>query len=202
MQKIAVTDHEIVAAIAERWSPRAYASTPVESEKLCSLFEAARWSASCFNDQPWNFIVARKADTVAYQQIVDCLVPFNQAWAQAAPVLMIAIASKNFKHDDKPNAWGEYDLGEAVATLAVQATSMGLRMHQMAGFEPDKVISTFKLPDNFKPMAAIALGYPGEVSSLSPDLQAKELAPRTRQPLANFVFTGAWGKSAPFTVKT
>ncbi len=200
MEKPAVTDHEILPSIAQRWSPRAYASTPVEAEKLCSLFEAARWSASCFNDQPWNFIVATKVETLAYQQILECLVPFNQAWAQAAPVLIVAIASQNFKHDGKPNAWGEYDLGEAVATLAVQATSMGLQMHQMAGFEPEKVISTFKLPAHFKPMASIALGYPGEVSSLPPDLQERETAARSRHPLSSFVFTGEWGQPASFTV--
>ncbi|MEE3718981.1 nitroreductase family protein [Tumidithrix elongata RA019] len=198
MEKPAVTDFEIHDAIAQRWSPRAFDRKPVEAEKLNKLFEAARWSASCFNDQPWNFIVATQTDTIAYQQLLDCLVPANIVWAQAAPVLILAVARKAFKHNGKPNDWAEYDCGQAVATLSVQATSMGLVLHQMAGFMADKAIATFKLPENFKPMAAIALGYPGELSSLPPDLQAKETATRDRYPLSSFVFTGEWGKHIPF----
>lgn len=198
MEKPAVTDHEILPLIAKRWSPRSFASTPVEPEKLCSLFEAARWSASCFNDQPWSLIVATQADTVNYQKLLDCLVPGNQAWAQAAPVLMLVLAQKTFKHNGSPNQWGEYDTGQAIGTLAVQATSMGLFLHQMGGFEADKAIAAFKLPEHVKPMAAAALGYAGEISNLPPDLQEKELTPRSRHPISSFVFTGEWGKPTSF----
>ncbi len=201
MEKPAVTNYEIHPLLAKRWSPRAFANTPVEIEKLRSLFEAAHWAASCFNDQPWNFIVATKSEPEAFQKILDCLVPGNSTWAQAAPVLIIAVAQTTFKHNNSPNKWGEYDLGQAAATLTIQAVSMGLFLHQMGGFDADKVIATFKLPENTKPMAAIALGYPGDPNSLSPDLQEKELAPRSlasRHPLSSFVFTGEWGSPSPF----
>jgi nitroreductase len=196
MEKMAVTEYEIHPLIAQRWSPRAFDSQLVESEKIAQLFEAARWSSSCFNDQPWVFIVATKDDTVNYPKMLDCLVPFNVSWAQAAPVLVLIIAQKNFKHNGKPNAWGEYDAGQAAATLVVQATALGLVAHQMGGFDADKAIAAFNIPDTAKVMAAMAIGYAGEVSNLPPDLQEKELAPRDRHPLSSFVFAGTWGNAA------
>lgn len=198
MENPAITNHEIHPLIAQRWSPRAFDSKPVETEKLAQLFEAARWSASCFNDQPWVFIVATKDDTVNYQKLLDCLVPFNVSWAQAAPVLGFIVAQKNFKHNGKPNAWGEYDAGQAAATLAIQATALGLVTHQMGGFDADKAIATFNIPETARPIAAIAIGYAGEASNLPTDLQEKETAPRTRQPLSSFVFAGSWGDAAKF----
>ena len=198
MENPAITNHDIHPLIANRWSPRAFDSKLVEPEKLAQLFEAARWSASCFNDQPWVFIVATKDDTINYQKLLDCLVPFNVAWAQAAPVLILAIAQKNFKHNGKPNAWGEYDAGQAAATLVFQAAALGLVAHQMGGFDADKAIATFNIPDTAKPVAAIAIGYEGEVSNLPSELQERETAPRVRQPLSSFVFTGDWEQSATF----
>ena len=170
----------------------------METEKLAQLFEAARWSASCFNDQPWTFIIATKDDTVNYQKLLDCLVPANVVWAQVAPVLGLVVAQKNFKHNGKPNAWGEYDSGQAAATLVLQATALNLVVHQMGGFDADKAIATFNIPETAKPIAAIAIGYAGETSNLPPDLQERETAPRARQPLSSFVFTGEWGSSATF----
>jgi nitroreductase len=198
MTKPAITNHEIHPLIAQRWSPRAFDSKPVETEKLAQLFEAARWASSCFNDQPWVFIVATKDDTVNYQKLLDCIIPFNVSWAQAAPVLGLVVAQKNFKHNGKPNAWGEYDAGQAAATLVLQATALDLVAHQMGGFDADKAIASFNIPETAKPVAVIAIGYAGETSNLPPDLQEREQAPRDRQPLASFVFTGEWGNSAPF----
>lgn len=198
MEKPAITDHQIHPLIAQRWSPRAFDSKLVETEKLAQLFEAARWSASCFNDQPWTFIVATKDDTVNYQKLLDCLVPANVVWAQVAPVLGLVVAQKNFKHNGKPNSWGEYDAGQAAATLALQATALDLVTHQMGGFDAAKAIATFNIPETARPIAAIAIGYAGDTSNLPPDLQERETAPRDRQPLSSFVFTGEWGSSATF----
>lgn len=199
MEKIAITDHEIHPLIAKRWSPRAFdSSKSVETEKLAQIFEAARWSSSCFNDQPWVFIVATKDDTVNYQKMLDCLVPFNVSWAQAAPVLGLVVAQKNFKHNGKPNAFGEYDAGQAVATLVLQATALDLVAHQMGGFDAEIAIASFNIPETAKPVAAIAIGYAGEVSNLPVDLQERENAPRERQALSSFVFTGEWGNAASF----
>ncbi len=198
MENPATTNHDIHPLIAQRWSPRAFDGKLVEPEKLAQLFEAARWSSSCFNDQPWAFIVATKDDTVNYQKLLDCIVPFNVSWAQVAPVLGLVVAQKNFKHNDKPNAWGEYDAGQASATLVLQATALNLVAHQMGGFDADKAIATFNIPETAKPIAAIAIGYAGETSNLSPELQERETAPRVRQPLTSFVFSGEWGNSASF----
>lgn len=198
MENPAITNHEIHPLIAQRWSPRAFDGKPVETEKLAQLFEAARWTSSCFNDQPWTFIIATKDDTVNYQKLLDCIVPFNVSWAQAAPVLGLVVAQKNFKHNGKPNAWGEYDAGQAAATLVLQATALNLVAHQMGGFDADKAIATFKIPETAKPVAAIAIGYAGEASNLPPELQEQEKAARARYPLSSFVFAGEWGSSAPF----
>ncbi len=198
MQNPAINDHQIHPLIAQRWSPRAFDSKPVEKEKLAQLFEAARWAASCFNDQPWTFIVATKDDTVNYQKLLDCLVPANVIWAQVAPVLGLVVAQKTFKHNGKPNSWGEYDAGQAAANLVLQATALNLVAHQMGGFDPAKAIATFNIPETARPVAAIAIGYAGETSNLPPDLQERENVPRTRYPLSSFVFTGEWGSSAPF----
>lgn len=198
MEKPAITDHEIHPLIAQRWSPRAFDSKLVETEKLAQLFEAARWASSCFNDQPWTFIVATKDDKVNYQKMLDCLVPANVVWAQAAPVLGLVVAQKTFKHNGKPNAWGEYDAGQAAATLVLQATALNLAAHQMGGFDAATAIATFNIPETARPVAAIAIGYAGETKNLPSDLQERENAPRERHPLSSFVFTGAWGNSAPF----
>ncbi|ELS32033.1 MULTISPECIES: nitroreductase family protein [Pseudanabaena] len=198
MEKPALTDHEIHPLIAQRWSPRAFDSKLVETGKLAQLFEAARWASSCFNDQPWAFIIATKDDTVNYQKMLDCIVPGNVVWAQVAPVLGLIVAQKAFKHNGKPNAWGEYDAGQAAATLVLQATALNLVVHQMGGFDATKAIATFNIPETARPIAAIAIGYAGETSNLPADLQERENAPRDRYPSSSFVFTGGWGNSAPF----
>jgi nitroreductase len=198
MENPAITDYAIHPLIAQRWSPRAFDNKPVETAKLAQLFEAARWTSSCFNDQPWTFIVATKDDTVNYQKLLDCLVPANVVWAQVAPVLGLIIAQKNFKHNGKPNAWSEYDAGQSAATLVLQATALDLVAHQMGGFDAAKAIAAFNIPETAKPVAAIAIGYAGETSNLPTDLQERETAPRERNPLSSFVFTGEWGNSASF----
>jgi nitroreductase len=198
MENPAITDYAIHPLIAQRWSPRAFDNKPVETAKLAQLFEAARWTSSCFNDQPWTFIVATKDDTVNYQKLLDCLVPANVVWAQVAPVLGLIIAQKNFKHNGKPNAWSEYDAGQSAATLVLQATALDLVAHQMGGFDAAKAIAAFNIPETAKPVAAIAIGYAGETSNLPTDLQERETAPRDRNPLSSFVFTGEWGNSASF----
>ena len=199
MKNLAVSDHELHPMIAQRWSPRAFDSKLVEPEKLAQLFEAARWASSCFNDQPWAFVVATKDDTVNYQKMLECLVPANVVWAQVAPVLGLVVAQKNFKHNGKPNAWGEYDAGQAAATLVLQATALNLVVHQMGGFDAVKAIATFNIPETAKPVAAIAIGYEGNSSDLSLELQEREKAARSRQSLTSFVFTGKWGNSAPLS---
>lgn len=197
MQKLADTAYPIEPLLKQRWSPRAFAERPVEIDKLLSLWEAARWSASCTNQQPWYFIVATREEKAEYARLLSCLRENNQLWASQAPVLMVSVAKLAFDMNGQPNRYAFHDVGLAVANLIVQATALGLYVHQMAGFYPDKVRELYSVPDGFEPVAGIVLGYPGDPATLPEDLRQREMAPRTRNPLESFVFQGAWGETSP-----
>jgi nitroreductase len=199
MTKIITPDHPILDVLRKRWSPRAFADRPVEPTKLQSLLEAARWAPSCFNEQPWSFIVATKDNPPEYERLLACLVEKNQAWAKSAPVLMISVAAKSFAQTGKPNRHWFHDVGLAVSDLVTQATVLDLFVHQMAGFSPDKARQTYGIPETHEAVAAIAIGYLGDPNSLPDDLRDRELKEQTRKPLKDFVFTGKWGDSAPWT---
>jgi nitroreductase len=197
MQKVAETSYPIEELLKRRWSPRAFSERPVEPEKLLRLWEAARWSASCANEQPWYFIVATKEDEAEYARLLSCLRENNQQWARHAPVLMVSVAKLAFDANGQPNRYAFHDVGLAVANLITQATALGLYVHQMAGFYPERVRDLYGVPDGFEPVAGIVLGYPGDPTRLPEDLQQRELAPRTRKPIESFVFERAWGQISP-----
>jgi nitroreductase len=197
MEKPAVTHYPIHELLRRRWSPRAFSSRPVEPDSLRSLFEAARWAPSSFNEQPWSFILATKDDPVEFGRLLSCLVEGNIQWAQHAPVLMVSVARLSFEEDGKPNRHAFHDVGQAAANLTVQATVLGLMVHQMAGILPEKVRALYGVPEQYEPVAGIALGYPGDPQSLPEGLRQRELAPRERKPLTEFVFSGRWGKTSP-----
>jgi len=197
VEKPADAQYPIHDLIKRRWSPRAFSDRPVEPDTLRSLLEAARWAPSSNNEQPWNFIVATKDNQTEFSQLLSCLVEGNSLWAQHAPVLMVSVARMSFEDDGKPNRHAFHDVGQAVANLIVQATALGLAVHQMAGFHPDKVRELYGVPKEFEPVAAIALGYPGDPQSLPDKLRTRELAPRERKHIAEFVFTGRWGRTSP-----
>ena len=187
---------DIHTVISQRWSPRAFdADKPVEQEKLLSVLEAARWAPSCFGDEPWRFVVTNRFENeTAWQQMLSILVPGNQAWAQHAPVLMLACADSIFRANGKLNRWASYDTGQASISLCLQATALGLVTHQMGGFDADKARDVLHISEQFTPMAAIALGYQGDASALDEDLQSIELAERKRQLMSENFFSGVWGK--------
>ena len=195
--KRAKTAQPIHELLAVRYSPRAFAERPVEAAKLQSLFEAARWAPSSNNEQPWRFIVTKKGSE-SFERLIACLRPGNASWAPRAPVLILSLAKTMFDaRGDKPareNRYAWHDVGQAVANLTVQATALGLCVHQMAGFEPEKAREAFSIPEGFAPVSVIALGYPGDPESLPEDLRARELAPRTRKPLEELVFEDDFGK--------
>jgi nitroreductase len=196
-KKPATTSVPIHQLISERWSPRSFADRPVEPEKIRALFEAARWAASSFNGQPWRFIVATKDDAANYKRVLDSFVEFNQSWAKNAPVLAISVANLKFDHNGEPNRHAFHDVGQAAATLALQAEALGLAVHQMAGILPDKAREIFEIPEGYEAVAGLAIGYPGEPHTLPDHLKERELAPRERKPLDSLVFTGKWGKPSP-----
>ena len=196
MQKPAPTNFPVHNLIRERWSPRAFASKPVEPAVLASLFEAARWAPSSNNEQPWAYFVATKDDSENFAKTLSVLVEFNAAWAKEANVLMIAVSRLNFQNGT-PNRNAFYDTGAATALLSVEATARGLAVHQMAGFDHAKAKQVFGIPEDCEPIAAIAIGYPGDPESLSQKLRDREVAPRTRKPLSEFVMSGRWGHTSP-----
>ncbi len=188
--------------ISHRWSPRAFDAKPVEKEKLRSLFEAARWSASSYNAQPWAFIVATKDDPENYNKVLSTFVEFNQSWAKNAPVVAISVAAHKMPHDGSQNRHAFHDVGQAAATLALQATSLGLQVHQMAGIDPNKAREVFGIPEHFEAVAGIALGYPGDHMTLPEGrLRDNETGKRERKESSSFVFTGKWGHVSPIIGK-
>jgi len=196
MQKPAPTNFPVHHLIRERWSPRAFASKSVEPAILASLFEAARWAPSSNNEQPWVYLVATKDDRENFAKTLSVLVESNAAWAKDAPVLAIAVSRLNFQNG-QPNRNAFYDSGAASALLSVEATARGLAIHQMAGFDHAKAKQVFEIPADCEPIAAIALGYPGDPSALPEKLRDREVAPRTRKSLTEFVMSGRWGHTSP-----
>ncbi|MUK00542.1 nitroreductase [Vibrio cholerae] len=184
--RTAQTRVPIVRELADRWSPRSFDPEALVTEsQLDALLEAARWAPSASNHQPRRFIVARRG-THPFDAILSALVGFNAAWAHNASALIVGIAeSSTVEGDLRPYA--EYDLGQAVAHLTVQAEAEGLSTHQMAGVEWDVIVAAFDLADNLKPMTVTAVGTVDEADKLPQALAERELAPRTRQPLEEMV---------------
>ena len=198
MHNPAKTDYPVHDLIQNRWSPRAFSDNPVSPETLRSLFEAARWAPSSSNEQPWAFIVGTKDDLETHSKILSTLVEFNQGWAKHAPVLAIAVSQMEFARNKTPNRNAFYDTGAAVAHLTAEATSRGLFVHQMAGFDPLKAIEVFHIPKGWEPIAVFAIGYPGDPNALPDKLRERELAPRSRKPISEFVMSSDWGHPAKF----
>jgi nitroreductase len=201
MNKPAATDHPVHDLIRDRWSPRAFADKPIPAGVLRSLFEAARWAPSGSNEQPWAFIVAIREDTATHAKLLSTLIEANQVWAKNAPVLAVAVSELAFARNGNPNRTAFYDTGAAVAHLTTEATSRGLVVHQMAGFDPRKAAELFSIPAGWDPIAAFVIGYLGDAQSLPDPLRERELAPRARKPLSEFVMSGSWGHPATFLGK-
>ena len=201
MKNLAPAEFPIHELIATRWSPRAFADKDVAPETLRSLFEAARWAPSSSNEQPWRFIVATRNDKENFDRALEPLVEFNVNWAKHAAVLGFAICELAFAKNNAANRNAQYDTGAAMALLCIEATARGLFVHQMAGFDPETAREVFNIPAGFEAMAAFAIGYPGDPASLPQPLRDRELAPRSRKPIREFVMTGQWAQPAPFVSK-
>jgi nitroreductase len=178
-----------------RWSPRSFSDREVNHTDLARVFEAARWAASSYNEQPWRFIIGVR-NSPAYKKIFNSLMPVNQLWATSAPVLILSAAKTKFSHNDTPNRVAFYDLGAAASYLTLQAAALGIATHQMAGFDPDAARKAFEIPDEYLIGAVIALGYQDEPDKLpNEQFVAAELAARTRKSLKEIVFS-AWDTPA------
>lgn len=197
MEKLAKTDSPIHELLARRWSPRAFDERPIEPEPLRCLFEAARWAPSSSNEQPWRFVVATKADQAAYDRLLACLLEGNRKWAYRAPALILSVAHMNFEDDGRPNRHAFHDTGMAVENLLLQASSLGLVGHPMAGFDIERARAELKIPSGYEPVAMIAVGYPGDPTVLPDYLQQREVALRERKSLPDIAYGGQWGDPFP-----
>jgi nitroreductase len=185
----------VLPAVLARWSARSFVNRDVSPADLNKLFEAARWAASAYNEQPWRFLVGLR-NSSTHKKIFSTLIGFNQSWASAAPVLILGVASSKFSHNGSPNTYALYDLGAAAAALCLQAASLGLTTHSMAGYDQATARQAFAIPEDYLLGAVIALGYQGVPSALAhQELIALETTPRTRKPLSEFVLS-AWGEPA------
>ncbi len=198
MEKPALTNLEIQPVIKNRWSPRSFSDKSVSEEQLLRILEAARWAPSSFNEQPWRFIVGIKGDKT-YEKLFSCLVEFNQIWASTAPVLVLAIGNK-LSSKGADNSVYQYDVGQSMAYITLQAEAEGLKSHQMGGFSKEKARELFNIPEDFDPLVMSALGYQDAPEKLKPDFADMERQPRERKPMAELVFSETFEKSHPIAV--
>ncbi len=195
LEKPAITQFPIHEIIAKRWSPIAFdTNKPVSREHLLSLLEAARWAPSCYGAQPWRYLVFdRTTQPEAWEKALSCLAEANQVWVKNVPVLLLATTQNFFEHNGQPNRWAQYDCGAANEHICLQAENMGLKVHQMGGFDPVKAHELFGIPTEFTCMAMLAIGYQANPEILAKEHQERELAERHRKPLAELFFEGQWG---------
>ena len=196
LKKPAQTSRPIHDLLARRWSTRAFdAAKPVSREQLIALLEAGRWAPSCNGDEPWRYLIWDKSrDPAGWQKAFDILSENNRKWVMNVPLLMLSCSGSIFGATGKPNRWGQHDTGAASVSMALQATAMGLMVHQMGGFDADKARAAFGIPAEYTPMAMIAVGYQASADVLDEETKAKELKPRGRKLLADKFFEGGWGK--------
>jgi nitroreductase len=184
------SDYPIDELFISRVSWRAFSNEQISNEELMSLFEAARWSPSSYNSQPWRFVYARKGEN-AFNQIFDCLIDFNQSWCKNADILIVTVTKLNFEHNNKPSSTASFDCGAAWMSLALEANKKGIVTHAMAGFDHEKLAEVFKIPHSFKIEAVIAVGKKGSIEILSNDLKERE-KPSERKSLDEFISNGTF----------
>ena len=197
MRKPAETQSPVQPLIRDRWSPYAFTPRKIEPAVLNSLFEAARWAPSSYNEQPWCFIIATQDQPADFARLLSCLVEFNQAWAKSAYCLAISCASLSFAKNGKPNRHAYHDVGLATENLFLEAAARGIASHGMAGIELDTTRSVLQIPASHDPVAAIALGYAvDDYTGVDEQLKQRDHNPRSRKPLGECVCRGKWGQSA------
>lgn len=181
-------DHPIESIFLKRWSPRAMTGEVISDNELMTLFEAARWAPSTYNEQEWRFLYARNGSE-HWDKFFGILVEANQTWCKNASVLVVVLSHKVFTRSGKPNPVHTFDSGAAFENLALQGACMDLVVHGMAGFNNNKARSVLNVPDDFDVEAMIAIGKPGDPSQLPQELQERE-KPSGRKPLSEIICEG------------
>ncbi|MCW8886770.1 MAG: nitroreductase family protein [Motiliproteus sp.] len=172
----------------QRWSPRAFTGEAIREDQLMSLFEAARWAPSCFNEQPWRFLYAQR-DSSDWQLFLDLLMEGNQAWAENSSALIVVLSKKSFSHNGKPNGTHSFDCGAAWQNIALQAALMGLATHGMAGIHYQRIADELNVPDDFNVEMMIAVGVPASADTLEESLRERE-KPSDRKAVTETCFAG------------
>lgn len=163
---------EIMEEIKERWSPRAISREKISDEDLNAILEAARYAPSCFNEQPWRFLVAKEDES--HSKMVGVLTASNQVWAKNAPVLILVLAKRLFDQNGKENYWHMFDAGTAWGYLSLEAQRRGLVTHAMGGFSKEKAREAFGISEEYDLMAVVAVGKYGNINDLPDDLKERE----------------------------
>lgn len=184
-----ITMDKIHDLITSRWSPRAFDRKPIEFEKVQLLFDAAKWAPSSRNAQPWRFIFAT-SDIPDYEVLLDLLDETNQVWAKTAPLLVLSLAQVVSTYKNRLNRLAFYETGMAVSNLLLQATYMGLHVHQMAGYDVERAKETLVVPTRYEPAAMMAIGYRGDPAQLPENVSAWEERERTRMEISKFLVSG------------
>ena len=187
-------DHDLLPALRSRWSPCAFdPERDVTEADLRAIFEAARWSMSSYNEQPWRYVVgARGRGGETHERVLECLLDGNRAWARFAPVLALGLVVPVLARNGKPNAAARHDLGAASAMLTVEAAARGIMVHQMIGIDREKVRATFELGDELEPVTALAIGYHGPNPELEARFVERDARERTRRSLDETVIAGGF----------
>jgi len=195
--KIAHTDHDVHELIRHRWSPRAFdGARAVPRADWLRLFEAARWAPSSRNEQPWRFLVLDRATASdQWRALFDTLTAKNRAWAESAPLLVLAAVRMEYEDLGVTNRMAWYDAGQAVGFLSLQATAQGLSVRQMEGFDRDAARRACDVPAEFDLAVVMAIGYLGDPGALTVESHREsERQPRRRKPIGEFVYEGRWGR--------
>ncbi len=188
--------YPVLDVIRSRWSPAVFSSQAIEPEKLLSILEAARWAPSSYNEQPWSFLIALRENKDEFERMLSCLAPANVVWAKHVPVLMISVASLKSHRDGSDNRFAFHDTGIATGFLQLQAASMGIMAHAMAGFDAEKARELYGIPETHAAVAAIGAGYPGDERNAPEELRKRNQR-RPRRTLDQFVFGGEWQRPFP-----
>jgi len=167
-------DHPIDPIFIERWSPRAMSGEPISGGELNTLFEAARWAPSTYNEQEWRFLYAKRGGA-HFPGFLGFLLEANQAWCGNAAVLIVLLSHKVFSRNGTPNPVHTFDAGAAFENLALQGARMGLVVHGMAGFDREKARAKLKVPDDYDVEVMIAVGKPGDPDKLPSELRDREV---------------------------
>ncbi len=183
-----MSSHNLDSVVENRHSGRNYDPTKkVTEEHFKELFHAASFAPSCFNEQPWRYLVCDKSkDQESYQKAWSTLAPKNQEWAEKAPVLVVVSHDTLFNRNGGPNRWGPYDTGASSLQLVLKATELGLMAHQMGGFDEKKISELFQIPARFVPISVMAIGFEASANEKPPK--------KDRKPIEEIVFAGEWGK--------